>query len=167
MEDVGALLSGGRDDGSESGEDSSAVEGSEAARDFHFDLHHPEVLFGQIVGEGHVEIGHEPQRFGFERLQPVEQIVARALFGASARGGFGFQFGQLAMVGEAEPNRGPIALDEGRDRLGRERRGARFTRRVDGGVGVQKHRAHEFGPGPRVEEPGDWSSRKIWALQNA
>ncbi len=42
---------------------------------------------------------------------------------------------------------GPIALDEGRDRLGRERRCARLTRFVDGGVGVQERRAHEFGPG--------------------
>ena len=124
-----------------------AFEGSKAPRDFHFDLHHPEVLFGQIVGEGRVEVIKETQRFDFERLQPFEQIVAGALLRTSARVGFFLQFGQLAMEGQTEANRGPIAFDEGRDRLGRERRGARLARRVDGGVGVQKRRAHEFGPG--------------------
>jgi len=124
-----------------------AFEGSETARDFHFDLHHPQVLFGQIVGEGHVEVSHEPQGFGFERLEPFEQIVAGALFGASSREGFRLQFGQLAMEGQTEPNRGPIALDEGREGLRREGASAGLARLVDGGVGVQEHGAHEFGPG--------------------
>ena len=35
-------------------------QGSEQAGDFHPDLHHPQVLFGQIVGEGDVEIGEKP-----------------------------------------------------------------------------------------------------------
>jgi hypothetical protein len=32
-------------------------------------------LFGQNVGEGHVEISEEAQRFGFERFQPFEEII--------------------------------------------------------------------------------------------
>ena len=129
----------------------SSFEGSKAPRDFHFDLHHPQVLLSQVVCEGHVEVDHEPQRFGFERLQPFEQIVAGALFDAPARVGFRLQLGQLAMEGQTEANSGPIALDERREGLGRERRGAGLARRVDGGVGVQKHGAHEFGPGLVVE----------------
>ena len=140
------MFSCGGDDGSEGGEDLSAVKGAERAGDFHFHLHHPQVLLGQIVGEGDVEIGEEPQRFGFERLRPFEQIAAFALFGASARAGFLLDFRQLAMEGEAEPNRLPIALDEGRDDLGRERRYACLARLIDRGVGVQQQIAHRLGP---------------------
>ena len=100
----------------------STFEGSERPGDFHLDLHHPEVLFGQIVGEGHVEIGEEAQRFGFERFQPFEQVMAGTLLGAPARVGFRRQFGQLAMEGEAAPDGRPITLDEGRALIGRERR---------------------------------------------
>jgi hypothetical protein len=96
----------------------SACEGSKGARDFHFDLHHPEVLFGQVVGEGHVEIGEEAQGFGLEGFQPLEQIVAGAVLDAPAR--FRRQFGQLAMEGKAEPNRRPEALDEGGPLIGGE-----------------------------------------------
>ena len=60
------MFSRGRDDGSEAGEDLSAREGSKRARDFHFDLHHSEVLFCRVVGEEHVEIGEEAQGFGLE-----------------------------------------------------------------------------------------------------
>src|SRR5580700_10923347 len=81
-------------------EDLSTVEGSEGPGDFYFDLHHPEVLFGQIVGEGHVEIGEEAQRFGFERFQPFEQVMAGTLLGAPTRFGFRLQFGQPAMESE-------------------------------------------------------------------
>ena len=73
------------------------------------------------------------------------------LFGPSARAGFLLEFGQLAMEGEAEPNRFPISLDEGRHGFGRERRFARLARFVDRGVGVQEHVAHRFGPGLLVD----------------
>ena len=68
LEDVEAVLSRGRDDRAEARENLSALQGSERAGDFHPDLHHPRVLFGQIVGEGDVEIGQEAQRFGFEEM---------------------------------------------------------------------------------------------------
>jgi hypothetical protein len=79
VEDIAALFSGGRNDGSEGDENPRPFEGSEAPRDLHSDLHHSQVLLGQVVGERHVEVGHEPQGLGFERLEPFEQIVARTL----------------------------------------------------------------------------------------
>jgi hypothetical protein len=66
--------------------------------------------FGQIVGEGHVEIGKEAQRFGFERFRPFEQIMAGTLLGAPARVGFRRQFRQLAMEGKAAPDPGISAV---------------------------------------------------------
>ena len=68
LQDVVALLSRGRDDRSEERENPRALEGPEAAGDLHLDLHHPQILFGEIVGEGHVEVSEETQGFGFELL---------------------------------------------------------------------------------------------------
>ena len=59
--DVEALLSGRRNHGSEAGEVGGALRGSEAAGDFGLHLHHPQVLFGEVVGEGNREIGEEPE----------------------------------------------------------------------------------------------------------
>src|ERR1700722_4442488 len=151
LQDVAALLPRGRHDGPEERENPRALEGPEAAGDLHLDLHHPQVLFGQVVGEGHVEIGEETQRFGFESLQPVEQIVAGSLFGTPSRLGWGLVFGQLAVEGEAKANRRPISLDEGCDRLGRERARPRLARLVHGGVGAKERVAHAFGPGLLVD----------------
>src|SRR6202521_3382693 len=63
LQDVAALLSRGRDDRPEERENLRALEGPEAAGDLHLDLHHPQILFGEVVGEGHVEVGEETQRF--------------------------------------------------------------------------------------------------------
>ena len=60
LQDVETLLSRGGDDRSQAGENLGAFQGSERAGDFHPDLHHSQVLFGQIVGEGDVEIGEKP-----------------------------------------------------------------------------------------------------------
>src|SRR5271154_4761848 len=75
LQNVETLLPRGRHDGPEERENPRALEGPEAAGDLHLDLHYPQILFGEVVGEGHVEVGEETQRFGFELLQPVEQIV--------------------------------------------------------------------------------------------
>jgi hypothetical protein len=80
-------------------------------------LHFPCLTYG----EGHVEIGEEAQRFGFERFQPFEQIMAGTLLGAPARVGFRLQFGQRAMEGKAEPDGRPITIDEGREFIRRGR----------------------------------------------
>ncbi len=129
----------------------SAFEGSERARDFHFDLHHPQVLFGQVIGERHVEIGEEAQGFGLEGFQSLQQVVAGPVLGSPARVGFGLQFGQLAVEGEAEPDRRPIALDEGLEVIGRKRAGARLAGFVDCEIGRKQHVAHVFGPGFVIE----------------
>jgi len=55
------MFSGRRDDGPEVCEDLRTLEGAERSRDFHAHLHHAQVLFGLIVGEGDREVGDEPQ----------------------------------------------------------------------------------------------------------
>ena len=60
VQDVEALLSSGRDDGSQTREVDGAARRSEAAGYFDLHLHHPQVLFGQVVGEGRFEIVEEP-----------------------------------------------------------------------------------------------------------
>jgi hypothetical protein len=50
---------------------------SEAAGDFGLRLHHPQILFGEVVGEGNGEIGEESEGRLFEGLEPDEQIVSR------------------------------------------------------------------------------------------
>ena len=85
LEDVEALLSGRRDDGAQAGEVGGALWGSEAAGDFGLHFHHPQVLFGEVIGEGNREIGEEPEGRVFEGLEPDEEIVGGplllALFG--------------------------------------------------------------------------------------
>lgn len=61
LDDVPALLSGGRDEAADDGEVLGAFLAAEAAGDFLLELHHAPVLFGLIVGEGHVEIGDGAQ----------------------------------------------------------------------------------------------------------
>ena len=108
------------------------------------------VLFGQVVGEGHIEVGEEAQGFGLEGFQPLEQVVAWPVF-HSAACGFGRQFGQFAMKGQAEPDGGPIALDEGLGFVRREGARARLARPVHREVGRKQHVAHGFGPGLMIE----------------
>src|SRR5271168_1646891 len=59
LQNVETLLPRGRHDGPEERENPRALEGPEAAGDLHLDLHHPQILFGEVVGEGHVEVGEE------------------------------------------------------------------------------------------------------------
>ena len=46
----------GPDHRPEERENLRAFEGAETARDLHLDLHHPQILFSQVVGEWHVEV---------------------------------------------------------------------------------------------------------------
>ncbi|MGO9774178.1 MAG: hypothetical protein ACLPSW_32420 [Roseiarcus sp.] len=55
------------------------------------------------------------------------------------------------MEGEAEPNRGPILVDERVEFVGRQRVRPRLARFVHDDIGGQEHVAHEFGPGFLVE----------------
>ena len=84
----------------------------------------------RLLVKGTSRIGEETQRFGFELLQPVEQIVAGTLFAASASLRLRLQRGQPAMIRQAHSDRRPIAIDEGVDLLGRERPLSCFPRRA-------------------------------------
>jgi hypothetical protein len=55
------VFSDRRDDGSDVSEDLRALEGAESSRDFHAQLHHAQVPFGLIVGEGNCQVRKEPQ----------------------------------------------------------------------------------------------------------
>lgn len=61
LEDIPPLFSGRGEDGAEDGKGLGAGVSAETAGDFLFELHHPQVTFGLIVGEGHVGVGQEPQ----------------------------------------------------------------------------------------------------------
>ena len=57
LQDVSALSARCGDDGAQGGEGVSAMMGAEGTGDFHLHRHHPERLFGQVVGEGNLEVG--------------------------------------------------------------------------------------------------------------
>src|SRR3954470_3013055 len=61
VNDVPALLPGGRDEGADQGEDGSPSLRPEAAGDFLPNLHHAPVALGLIVGEGHGGIVQKAQ----------------------------------------------------------------------------------------------------------
>ncbi len=63
------MLSDCRDDGSDVSKDLRTLEGAEGSRDFHAQLHHAQVLFGLIVGEGHCEVRKEPRK---RRPRPID-----------------------------------------------------------------------------------------------
>src|SRR5450830_259868 len=61
----------------------------EAPGDFHFDLHHADVLLGLIIGEGHGEVGGEAQNIVFKVTQTDEKIMPRTTrLSASCAGSF-------------------------------------------------------------------------------
>ena len=103
LEDVEALLSGGGDDGPQADEDVSALEGPKAGRDFHFDLSHAQVLFGQIVGERDVEVDEEAQGLVLEGLEADEEIVAWTLLLSFSEPGAGSKAGRARW--KASPSR--------------------------------------------------------------
>ena len=75
LEDVPSLLSRRSDDGAERGKVLSGVESSESSGDFHLHLHHAQGLFGEIVGEGNVEVDEEAQDVVFELMQPTQEVL--------------------------------------------------------------------------------------------
>ena len=70
------MFSGRRDDGPDVGEDLRTLKCAEGARDVHAQLHHAQVLFGLIVGEGDCEVGDEPQDVIAVVTQADEQVMA-------------------------------------------------------------------------------------------
>ena len=105
-------FSGGGDDGADAGEGSRAGHGSEAARDFHFDLHHPQVALGLIVGEGDGDVIEESQDIGFALVQPDQEIVSRAMGRSTAGSDLSGERRLVAMEGKAAPDDGVVAFDQ-------------------------------------------------------
>ena len=95
------MFSGRRDDGPEVCEDLRTLECAECSGDFHAHLHHAQVLFGLIVGEGDREVGDEPQDVIAVVTQSQEQVVAWPP-GFSAAGAGAFDQRGLAFV-KGEP----------------------------------------------------------------
>ena len=100
LEDVEALLSGGRDHGAQAGEVDCALRGFEAAGDFGLHLH-PHIPFGEVVGEGNREIGEEPEGRVLEGLEADEEIVGGPLLLALFRVHRGIEGRQAPVQGEA------------------------------------------------------------------
>ena len=166
LQDVETLLPRGRHDGPEQRENPRALEGPEAAGDLHLDLHHPQISFGEVVGEGTskwVRIA----AFGFELLQPVEQIVAGTLFAASASLRLRLQRRQPAMIRQAHPDRRPIALDEGLDLLGRSARFPASLAARTASLASRSTARMSSAQGSFSNSIRPSSSRRIWALQKA
>src|SRR3954466_549226 len=78
VNDVPALLPGGRDEGADHGEVASPFLRPEAAGDFLPDLHHAPVALGLIVGEGHGGIVQEAQHVVLAGAEAQKEIVAGA-----------------------------------------------------------------------------------------
>src|SRR3954468_8675268 len=78
VNDVPALLPGGRDEGADHGEVASPFLRPEAAGDFLPDLHHAPVALGLIVGEGHGGIVQEAQHVVLAGAEAQEEIMAGA-----------------------------------------------------------------------------------------
>ena len=124
LEDVPALFSRGGYDGADAGEGSRAGHGSEAAGDFHLDLHHPQVALGLIVGEGDGEVIEESQDIGFELVQPDQEIVSGAMGRPSARSDLSGEGRLVAMEGKPAPDDGVVAFDQRAQNERRQRRRA-------------------------------------------
>src|SRR3954453_16091290 len=78
VNDVPALLPGGRDEGADHGEVASPFLRPEAAGDFLPDLDHAPVALGLIVGEGHGGIVQEAQHVVLAGAEAQKEIVAGA-----------------------------------------------------------------------------------------
>src|ERR1700739_1456780 len=86
VDDVPAVLFGGRDERADAGEVCGTVLAAEAAGDFHLDLHHAPVAFALIVGEGDGGIAEEAQSIRLAVAQAQEKIVSDPSLGQAARG---------------------------------------------------------------------------------
>jgi hypothetical protein len=66
------------------GEGFGTVFGADATGDFLLDLDHAQVAFSLIVVKRHLKIIHKRHRFALVHLEPVEQVLRRALSGGRA-----------------------------------------------------------------------------------
>ena len=146
VEDLEPLLSGCRDHGSDCGEGLCAVEGAEGARDFHAQLHHAQVPFGLIVGEGDCKVGDESQDVILVVAQADEQIVAWPL-GFSSSGAEAVGQRRLMFVeGEPRGDDGPVFGDDTLTNRLREFGLASVLSLVLEAIGGVEQHAHRRGP---------------------
>ena len=146
LEDVPALLWRGGDDGAEAGEGPCPGHCSEAAGDFHLDLHHPQIPFGLVVGEGDSEVIEESQHIAFELVQPDQKIVSGSMGRASARSDLSGEGRQVSMEGEPAPDDGVVAFDQRAQNERRQRRSAFGQGGAHGAVDLDEKIAHLPGP---------------------
>ena len=90
-----------QNDGPNISEDLRALEGAESSRDFHAQLHHAQVPFGLIVGEGNCEVRKEPQDVIAVVAQAEQQVVAWPLGFSASRARASSQWVLSLMEGEA------------------------------------------------------------------
>ena len=95
------MFSDRRDDGPNISEDLRTLEGAEGSRDLHAHLHHAQVLFGLIVGEGNCEVRKEPQDVITVVAQADQKVVAWPLGFPASRARASSQRGLSLMEGEA------------------------------------------------------------------
>jgi hypothetical protein len=88
---------------SDAGEGARAGDGSEAAGDFHLDLHHSQIPLGLVVGEGDGEVSEESQDIAFELVQADQKIVSGAMGRPSARSAPSGEGRQVSVEGEPAP----------------------------------------------------------------
>ena len=97
LEQIPALLSGGRDQRSDNGEVRGALLGAEATdillrRNFIIRL----LALGEIVGERHAQVGYqEAEHVRFARAEPQQQIVADPVWRWAAWPAFSIQVGAV------------------------------------------------------------------------
>ena len=87
LEDVPALLSGGGDDGTHSGEVVGTPLGAEATGDFLAQLGHSEVTFGLIVRKRRARVGEESQASLLVLAETEREVMTDAAFLSSALAG--------------------------------------------------------------------------------
>ena len=87
LEDVPALLSGGGDDGTHSGEVVGTPLGAEATGDFLAQLGHSEVTFGLIVRKRRARVGEESQASLLVLAEAEREVMTDAVFLSSALAG--------------------------------------------------------------------------------
>src|SRR6266704_7149472 len=74
-QEMNALLAHGGKITAEATKDRGSARGAKTARNLLLDLHHPDILFGQIIIERHDELMHEPQDQGLIHAQAMQQIA--------------------------------------------------------------------------------------------
>ena len=87
LEDVPALLSGGGDDGTHSGEVVGTPPGAEATGDLLAQLGHSEVTFGLIVRKRRARVGEESQASLLVLAEAEREVMTDAAFLSSALAG--------------------------------------------------------------------------------